>query len=157
MNKFQEVFKNIDPPKSAIFNRLIGILSEVPYKSEDFSRDIKRFLLDDSDSGASINFYPSDTKGGCRSECIAVATEKFGDGKTKKGFGFEGIIKEMCRHWWSCMKTTRNTMIVVRNWDQEAFESEYLDIIKNYESATQGRVYIVESSPGQLIPRYPQP
>jgi hypothetical protein len=109
---------------------------------------------------STMNFYPSDKTGDCKILCIGVATKKFGHGrhKDKPRIGFKGLIKDIICQWLNC-QITHNTIIITSDWDSDAFEKEWKQIIDSYCSNSSKKVKIyqfLDSPVGSYLQKYPQ-
>ena len=104
---------------------------------------------------ASMNLFPSENGGGaCHSFCLTIANKKFD--KPQKGLdtGFKGAILAMYAYWFYCLKINQETLILVSNWDEEAFIANYKNIIDQYTQTHNKSVIIIEVSTNDFIPRY---
>jgi hypothetical protein len=107
----------------------------------------------------SFNFYPSKNSVSCCNLSIGVATKKFGWSreKDKCRTGFKGLIKDIIGHWFRC-KNTNKTILLTTDWDKDAFEDGWKQIIDDYVDGTGNEVeiyYLLDKPVGSSILLYP--
>jgi len=105
---------------------------------------------------ASINLFPSISKGDCREVCIGIATRSFGSKRdeNRNRTGFKGLIKEIIQYWQNCGSVNMKTILFTCEWRDSDFNKDWKDIVENYKN--QGKkVIIIEFWDGGYIKRFP--
>lgn len=115
--------------------------------------------LEDSKGPNSFNFYPSTNSASCCNLSVGVATKKFGWSREKDKFrtGFKGLIKNIIVHWFRC-NNTQKTILITTDWDEDAFDDGWKQIIDDYVNGTGNIVeiyYLIKKPVGSSILIYP--
>lgn len=115
-------------------------------------------------AGSSMNFYPSNNVVPCYSFCLGIATKKFGYHREKLGdevppeglrTGFKGLMLDIIGYWITCDEN-KTTVLITLDWDDEAFEKDWEQIIKRHsQNGKTVMIYEILERNATYILRYP--
>lgn len=138
----------------AIFKRVYGSSHELPKKS-----DIQSGHASPSRGFNVIPTPPGD--GQCSELCVVFASQGMQGRRGWHGtperldIDFSAATLLLAAHWFDCMGTNKETVILTSSWTQEDFDDIYEPLIKSYRSRTGGRVFIVEITKSGPFLRWP--
>lgn len=125
---------------------------EVSLYLDDLVREISEQGI-----GTAINFFPTEIKGACCENYLAIASLGF-DSKyypDKMASGFKSVILNAFKTWFSCSNVNKNSLIITADWNTAKFEEFYKPSIDAYTKNFNKKVEIYELSTTGLFLRYP--
>lgn len=99
--------------------------------------------------------------GQCSELCVVFASQGMQGRRGWHGnpewldIDFTAATLLLAAHWFDCMGTNKETVILTSSWTQQDFDEIYEPLIKSYRSRTGGRVFIVEVTKSGPFLRWP--